>query len=183
MAAYIYSGGTPTLRFTPNNGIKVNDQSLGTPVIAVSQEGTFFSYEGSELTVDTSANTVSVTMAEEDTILLSPGVATQAQLCFYNEASGQTVRFPIHDITVLGSIIGSLVEKEGDVTYEDDGLDEDGEPYEQEEYDLVDGELEDLEDYEDYDLEEYEEDYEDTLEDDPEELFDIDDVDDVADEE
>lgn len=174
MAAYIYAGGTPIIRFTPMNGVLVTDASLGTPVIAVTQGELLLTYEDEALTIDPGTNSISAQMSEEDTITMVDGVPAQAQLAFYNTETGMVTRFPIHEIAVLQSILGGLVTEEEE--YEGDDVDEDGEPYPEETFELDDGELSDIDDYEDYVLEDYEEDYEDTLEDDPEELFDIDDV-------
>ena len=175
MAAYIYVGGTPTLRFKPLNGIHVNDASLGTPSIGIVQGELALTYSGDDLVIDGQANTVSVKLPESDTILLVDDVPAQAQLAFGNTETGDVVRFSAHDLVILPSLLGTLVTPEDE--YDDaDTEDEDGDPYDEETYVDADGELSDIDDWEDYELEDYEEDYEDTLEDDPEELYDIDDV-------
>ena len=174
MATYIYAGGTPIIRFTPANGVRVDDASLGTPVIAVIQGELALTYETDDLVIDPAANTISAQMSEEDTLTMVDGIPALAQLSFYNEQTGLVTRFPVHEITVLRSLLGGLVTQEEQ--YEGDDVDEDGEAYPEEEFELDDGTLSDIEEYEDYELEDYEEDYEDTFEDDPEELYEIDDI-------
>ena len=174
MAGYIYAGSTPTIRFKPLNGISVSDATLGTPVIAIVQDERSVTYEGEDLTIDTVNNTISVKLDEEDTVVLVPGVPGRAQLIFYNEDAGESIRFPEHEFTVLPSLLGVLTTEEDEVPIED--VDADGQPYETETYELITDELMPAEEYEEYELEDYEEDYEDTLEGDPEELLPADDV-------
>ena len=175
MATYIYQGSTPVIRFRPINGVSVADPSLGTPTIAISQEDLSFFYEGEQLTIDAVNNTVSTTLPEADTIRLVDGVPAYGQLIFSNETTSNVVKFPIHELTVLQSLVDTLVTPE-DVPEEDDGTDEEGIPYDYPEPEVDGGELIPADDPEIYQLEDYEETYTSTLEDDPEDLQDISDV-------
>lgn len=171
MATYIYQGSTPTIRFKPLNGIKVTDTSLGTPTVIISQEEVFLDFEADRIILDGTANTASVELEEDETILLVNGVPALAQLSFANGDTGEVVRFPIHELTVLQSLAGTMLEDEEEDEEEEDEVDIPTEV-------LVDpvGSLVPGYDYGEYQLQDYVEYYGDTLEPDIEELYDPDDV-------
>ena len=169
MATYIYQGSTPTIRFKPLDGISVADESLGAPSIVISQYDTFLSYDGDELTVDAGTNTVSAKMSELDTLRLVDDSPALAQLIFANETTGEVVRFPVVELTILQTLADSVLspvepepEPEGETVVEDDIYEE--------------GDLTPIEEVDDYELEDWYEFYDDTLEADPEDLYPIDDV-------
>ena len=104
--AVIYRGSTPILRFKPTNGMHVSE--LGTPVVAISQELVFISYEGERISIDTEGNSISVRMDEADTLRLVAGVPTSVQEVWY-DTDGNVVRFPVQTVTVSDTIIGSVL--------------------------------------------------------------------------
>ena len=169
MATYIYQGSTPTIRFKPLDGISVTAPTLGEPSIVISQYDTFLSYDGNELTVDGVANTVSAKMAELDTLRLVDDTPALAQLIFANATTGEVLRFPVVELTVLPTLADSVlnpVEPQpdpGEDPVEDDDI------YEE-------GDLTPIEAVDEYELEDWYEFYDDTLEEDPEEMYVIDDV-------
>ena len=170
MATYIYQGSTPTIRFKPLDNISVTDASLGEPSIVISQYDTFLSYDGENISVDGSSNTVSAKMSELDTLRLVDDTPALAQLIFSNETTGEVVRFPVVELTVLQTLADSVL----------DPVSPEPEPpagEEVEEEDIYEeGELTPIEEVEDYELEDWYEFYDDTLEGDPEDLYPIDDV-------
>lgn len=103
MAAVIYKGSTATLRFKPTNGMTVGN--LGTPYVAVSQNRAFIQPTA---TANTSSNTVTATLTESQTLLLTAGTRARAQMAFKDSTTGNVVRFPIHEIDVKDTIFSSL---------------------------------------------------------------------------
>lgn len=106
MGATIYRGSTPTLKFTPTNGMKVSD--LGTPTIAIAQELVFLTPEP---TVDTENNCVYVTLTEEESLKLVAGVECKVQEAWLLD-NGKNVRFPVKTLQVAETLIQSLGSEE-----------------------------------------------------------------------
>ena len=104
MALKIYRGSTPTLKFTPTNGMSVSD--LGTPVVAVVQQLVFLT---PEVTVDTAHNCIKVQLTEEESLKLVADMETQVQEA-WKTADGTIVRFPAKKIDVMETLMPSLDE-------------------------------------------------------------------------
>lgn len=102
MAAVIYKGSTPTLRFKPTNGMHVSD--LGTPTVAIVQA---MVYLEPEVTVDATNNCITVHLSEDDTLQLVPGARTRAQQMWVSN-TGNVVRFPEHEIEVASTLVQKL---------------------------------------------------------------------------
>lgn len=103
MAAVIYKGSTPTLRFKPTNGMHVSD--LGTPTVAIVQA---MVYLEPEVTVDTTNNCITVHLSEDDTLQLVPGARTRAQQMWVT-SSDEVIRFPEHEIEVKSTLVHKLI--------------------------------------------------------------------------
>lgn len=112
MAITIYRGSTPTIKLTPTNGMSVSD--LGTPKVAIVQDLVLISPEPTVSAVD---NTVSVSLTEEETMRLVPGVVTKIQQVWEND--GNVIRFPVHEITVAETILDIVTPEETEETVEE----------------------------------------------------------------
>ena len=102
MPLTIYRGSTPTIKFKPTNGMRVSD--LGTPSVAIVQQLVFLS---PEVTVDETDNSISVTLTEEESLMLVPGVETKIQQAWLLD-DGSNIRFPVQEITVAEGLMESL---------------------------------------------------------------------------
>lgn len=105
MATVIYRGSTPTIYISPTNGMSVSD--LGTPTVAISQDVEFLV---PDVTVDSANNRLVVELTEEDTLSLTEGVETYIQ-AIYDDGNGSIIRFPMHPITVVGTLIEQVAEE------------------------------------------------------------------------
>lgn len=102
MPLIIYRGSTPTIKFKPTNGMRVSD--LGTPSVAIVQQLVFLT---PEVTVDTEDNSISVTLTEEESLMLVPGVETKIQQAWLLD-DGSNIRFPVKQLEVAEGLMESL---------------------------------------------------------------------------
>lgn len=105
MSIVIYRGSTPTIKLKPTNGMNVS--SLGTPTVAIVQDLVLLTPEPTILAED---NAVSITLSEEETMRLVPGVVTKIQQVWHRE--GSVVRFPVHEVTVAETILDIVTPEE-----------------------------------------------------------------------
>lgn len=105
MAAVIYRGGSCRIKFNIKN---VDVANLGEPVIAISQE---LAYLSPDAVVDTENNCVYADLSESDTIQLVDDAETKCQ-CAFQKEDGTTYRFPVHNITVSGTLMWTLFEED-----------------------------------------------------------------------
>lgn len=126
--AEFYRGSTPTLRFYPQNGLRV--ENLGNPIVTISQEYTMLTFEndveGEEdrVAIVPAGNFISVTLTEAESRELVDGVDTQVQVTWYIEDEEAVVpegedpvikevlKFPTHSVTVLPSLMESVIPDE-----------------------------------------------------------------------
>lgn len=101
MSSVIFRGSTPTLTFRPTNGMSVAD--LGTATVAIAQDNVYLEKTGADVAVDTSGNTASVKLAEEETLRLVPGAVTKAQIVWKN--GDDVYRFPEHELSVASTLV------------------------------------------------------------------------------
>lgn len=106
MAIVIYRGSTPTIYISPSNGMSVSD--LGEPTVAISQDIAFLT---PDVEVDTTNNRLIVSLDEEDTLSLTEGVETYIQ-AVYEGTNGNIIRFPMHPVTVVGTLIEEVTTPE-----------------------------------------------------------------------
>ena len=106
MSLTIFRGSTATLKFTPTNGMSVSD--LGTPTVAIVQQLVFLT---PDVTVDTDHNCITVTLTEEESLQLVPGVETKVQQAWLLQ-DGSNIRFPVHKLTVEETLLQSLASEE-----------------------------------------------------------------------
>lgn len=106
MASIIYQGTTPTIRFKLLNGMQVGD--LGTPSVYISQALRFIAIDPERITTDTSSNTISFKLTEEETLSLVDGVTTEIQAVFEHE-SGDIYRFPVYAGLVIGRTLADTM--------------------------------------------------------------------------
>lgn len=181
MALEFYRGSTPTIRFRPLGDVDVT--TLGEPVVAISQELVTLTFENNvedeedRVVIDTSSNSISVTLTQEESIQLADGTPTIAQVTWYKYSMSvvdeeevytvtDVIKFPQHDITILPSVLDIMLPDD------EDPVDED--PAEEIEYDTEDpiGTLVvDDGDGIEYNVPDYQEYYEDTTEPQPLETY------------
>lgn len=106
MANIIYRGSTPTLKFTPTNGMQVSD--LGTPTVAISQNLVFIT---PTITIDAANNCIKAKLTEEETLQLVAGVETKVQEAWLLPDGGN-IRFPIKTLKVEDTLIQTLEPEE-----------------------------------------------------------------------
>lgn len=107
MGAVIFRGSTPTIRMRPTNGMNVAD--LGEPTVAIAQEIAYIEKTGEDVVVDTSANAITVTLTEADTLSLAANAETRIQQV-WKTANDEVVRFPEHALTVASTLVESVLE-------------------------------------------------------------------------
>lgn len=133
MAMEFYRGSTPTIRFYPQDGLRV--ENLGEPVVAISQELVTLTFENNvdgeedRVTIDTANNCIAVSLTETESIQLADGVATYAQVTWYQYAEqsdpeadpviSDVLKFPQHQITILPSILDLILPEDEEVPEED----------------------------------------------------------------
>jgi len=179
MALSIFQGSTPTLRFTLQGGLSVTDPALGEPTITVVQNDIIYILDDERITVDSTTNSVSVTLTEGETIELVDGLPATAELVYSNDSTESVYRFPPFELAILESTMGPIY----DHMEPDDPGATDFDPEDIYEDVISDGEVEEDEIVEVYEIEDYVEYYDDTFEPEPEDLYPIEDVEPAEDEE
>lgn len=102
MGTVIYRGSTPTIYISPSNGMNVNE--LGEPYVSISQDLTYIPLDVEK---DVANNRLVCTLSEEDSLELVEGVDTYIQ-AVYDFGDGNVVRFPIHRLTVLPTLMENI---------------------------------------------------------------------------
>lgn len=119
MSTVITRGSTTVIVLRPPSGLSVSE--LGEPAVGIIQDTIFLN---PEVTVDTTNNCISVTLSEEDTLQLLPGIDVSIQQ-IWKTGNDEIVRFPIHILTVNDTLLAGFddivepVEPEEPETYED----------------------------------------------------------------
>ena len=92
--------------------------SLGEPHVAISQELAFVTPSDDQISVDEQNRCVNVDLTEADTMALAENVRTQCQIAFVYEDDNvepgeepiqKVTRFPVHEISVATTLMGSLL--------------------------------------------------------------------------
>ena len=137
MGVLIPRGGTCRITFYLEKGLNVG--SLGDPYIAITQE---YASLMPDAQIDTVHNCVYADLLEAETFQLVENVTTKAQLTF-ESPTGNIYRFPIHELSVQPTIIGTLLDDEAYNITDEDAPDVDSEVPDGEEEDPDEGEGED----------------------------------------
>lgn len=103
MSAILYRGSTCRIKFTPLNGILVDE--LGDPSIAIYQDNLFLVPD--EVQVDTANNCIYADLSQTDTLLIAEGLETTAQAA-YVQQDGTSIRFPVHKLDVRRTLMWTL---------------------------------------------------------------------------
>jgi hypothetical protein len=107
MAAAIQRGSNCRLKFKVLNDVDLT--TLGMPAVAIAQEYAFITPSDDQIHVDNQAKCVYVDLDEEDTLALAENASTRCQLAFVDDESNVVVRFPVHDVIVVGTLMDSLL--------------------------------------------------------------------------
>lgn len=103
MPAILYRGSTCRIKFTPLNGLLVDE--LGEPSIAIYQENLYLPLDNVQ--VDSVNNYIYADLSQNETLLIAEGLETLAQAA-YTKPDGTVYRFPTHTIDVRRTLMWTI---------------------------------------------------------------------------
>lgn len=103
MSAILYRGSSCRIKFTPMNGVLVDE--LGEPSIAIYQDNLFLAPD--DITVDTVNNCIYADLTQAETLLIAEGLETTAQAAYVAQ-DGSVIRFPTHHLDVRRTLMWTL---------------------------------------------------------------------------
>lgn len=107
MAVEIQRGSCCRLKFRILGDVDI--ASLGQPDVAIAQDIAYVTPENDRITLDIPNRCVYADLNEYDTMALAENTKTQCQLVFYNVDTEQVTRFPMHELTVAGTLMETLL--------------------------------------------------------------------------
>lgn len=108
MTGYIFRGSTPRIKMKPPNGFSVSD--LGIPTIIFSQDFSVLEKSGNDIEIDAANNAISVKLTEAETLAFDSSAKVSIQQIWHDDESANVVRFPVHQIGVMNTLVDSVLE-------------------------------------------------------------------------